>query len=417
MSHSALWTTELIREIKNKSVSAGDTMRGFGANRPFPTLDGLVVIPAQLHGPAAVDRYRDAVRTKVVIGEGLPQPLVLETPVFIPAMSFGAIGREGKMALAHAASQTGTATNTGEGGGLDAEREICQSGNGKLVVQWSTGRFGVNLRYLRSADAIEIKIGQGAKPGMGGHLLADKVTDQIASLRGIVPGKDALSPCRHLDVDQPGDLAGHVRLLRQVTGHRIPIILKLGPADVYEDVAAAIRLGVDAIAIDGAEGGTGCAPVVAIEHAGIPTIGLFAPIRRALADTGAAGKVKIMVMGGIRHGADVYKALALGADAVGMATASLIAMGCTACQQCMTGRCPAAIASQDESTLDWRAAGDRLARFLDRVTDEVRTLSALSGHDDVNSLSVSDVAALDWNVAAITGAPLIGYGPVCGPAV
>ncbi|MCL6451182.1 MAG: FMN-binding glutamate synthase family protein [Acetobacteraceae bacterium] len=412
MPRSAVWTPDVIKEIREKSKTGKYINRGFGANRPLPSLDDLMVVPAQLYGPAAVDRYREEVKTRVVIGERLLKPLVLETPVFIPAMSFGAISKAGKMAFALGAAKAGTATNTGEGGALPEEREVTRSeGQGKLIVQWSTGRFGVDVDYLRMADAIEIKIGQGAKPGMGGHLLAEKVSPAIAEIRKIPVGTDALSPCRHLDTDSPEDLRLHVELLREATDYQIPIILKLGPGRVYEDVKLAVECGVDAVAIDGGEGGTGCAPEVASEHAGIPTLGLFGPAMRAFKETRARERgIKLMVMGGIRNGADVYKCLALGADAVGMATATMIAAGCIGCQECHTGTCKQGLATQAaDAAMDWRDAGQKLANFLKVTTEELKTLVALSGHDNIDQLSPDDLVALDINAAAMTGVKLIGY--------
>lgn len=413
MSPSLLWAKPVVRSIWKKAKTGEYLVRGFGTNRPYPNLDDLVVVPAQLTGPAAVDKYRESINTRVIIGEDLARPLVLETPVFIAAMSFGAISKPGKLAFAYAAAKAGTATNTGEGGSPPEELQACrEGGEGKIVAQWSTGRFGVNTEYLRMADAIEIKIGQGAKPGMGGHLMAEKVSPEVARVRGIPLGTDALSPCRHLDVDSVDDLKKHVQLLREITNYEIPIIIKLGPADVYDDIVKAVELGADAVAIDGGEGGTGCSPAVASDHAGVPTLGLFAPAVRALRDTGAAERgIKLMLMGGIRDGADIYKAIALGADCVGIATAAMIAIGCTACELCHTGKCQPDIATQkpdEEIRLDWRRAGGELFNYIKAITEELKVLTALSGHGDISELSPEDLVAMTYDASAITGIKLMG---------
>ncbi|MGB9867580.1 MAG: FMN-binding glutamate synthase family protein [Bacillota bacterium] len=417
MPKSTIWDSQTVSEILQKAKTGKYSTRGFGTNRPLPSLDDLVIVPSQLAGSPAVDKYREHVDTEVVIGEWLEKPLRLKTPIFIAAMSFGAISKAGKMAFAYAASKVGTFTNTGEGGLLPEELEVCRSYGGSLVVQWSTGRFGVSAAYLKSGDAVEIKIGQGAKPGMGGHLLAEKVTPEIAKIRGIPMGTDALSPCRHLDVDSVEDLKKHVQLIRAVTENKVPVLIKLGPARVYDDARLAVELGADAIVIDGGEGGTGCAPHIVIEHAGIPTLGIMAPARRALKDTGAEKKgVKLLVMGGVRHGADVYKALALGADAVGIASAAMIAVGCTVCQMCDTGRCPKGIAGEGAGqTLDFKAAGEALANFINALTEEVKVLAALSGHSSISTIGLEDVRALTVDTSMITGAKLIGLEqPVTG---
>lgn len=408
---NAVWTQDIIKDINKKGRSGEYSTKGFGTNRPLPNLDDLMVVPAQLTGPPAVDKYRNHIDTRVVIGEHLPRPLVLEIPIMIAAMSFGAISKPGKMAFAYGASLAGTATNTGEGGALPEEREICSEHGGSLISQYSTGRFGVDIDYLRMGDAIELKIGQGAKPGMGGHLMAEKVTPLISQIRGVPIGTDALSPCGHLDVDSVDDLKKQVMLLREATDHQVPIIIKLGPADVYQDVKTAIELGADAVAIDGAEGGTGCSPSIAIEHAGVPTLGLFGPALRAFEETGARERgVKLIVMGGIRHGADIYKALALGADAVAVASAAMIAIGCIVCQECDLSTCTTDIARhRDEYRLDWKKSGARLANYLKATTDEVKVLTALSGHRRISDLSKDDLVATTYDAAAVTGVKLMGY--------
>jgi glutamate synthase domain-containing protein 2 len=315
-------------------------------------------------------------------------------------------------------------TNTGEGGVVEEEpyyangyekpsrkRKRWEPG-GYLTIQWSTGRWGVSADYVNAGDAVEIKIGQGAKPGMGGHLLGDKVTEDIARIRGIPVGSDALSPCRYYDVTDPDDIKKQVGFLRDITNYEKPIWMKLGPSRPYDDVKAAALAGVDAISIDGLVGGTGCSPEVVTQGVGIPTIALIGPAVRALKDLGLHRKVKLFALGGMRNGLDAYKAMAMGADGVGFGSAAEIAMGCRGCMACHQGNCPYGITSQNpkmRERLDPEEIGQRLANFINASAEEVKILTMLSGHSDVKELSEEDLRALDVDTAAITGLKLVGY--------
>lgn len=424
-----IWTFQTVDEIQYKAQTGKYLIRGYGAMRPLPHFDDLVIVPAQLQPPPPRDKYREDCNVEVVIGEGrVSKPLRLKIPVIFAAMSYGAISREAKIALAIATARLGTAVSTGEGGALPEEYYLAHgfrneedfrqgrksySPGGYLIVQWASGRWGVSLDYLLKSDAIEIKIGQGAKPGMGGHLLGEKVTEDIARVRGIPVGTDCLSPSRHYDiVDVERDLKKQIDILRDVTNYEKPIIVKLGPGRVYKDVEIAARAGADAIAIDGSQGGTGASPEMAIQHAGIPTIGCIGPAVRALKDLGLRDEVKLIVMGGIRSGADAVKAIALGADCVAIASAAMIAMGCRVCTQCMRGKCPYGITSQDpelRKRLNPEKAATKLVNFLKAMTEEIKMLTMLSGHDDIRQLSKEDLRALDVNVAAITGVKMLGH--------
>jgi glutamate synthase domain-containing protein 2 len=265
---------------------------------------------------------------------------------------------------------------------------------------------------VNAGDGVEIKIGQGAKPGMGGHLLGAKVTEEIAKVRGIPVGSDALSPCRYYDVLAPEDLKKQVEFLRDVTNYEKPIWIKLGPSRPYEDVRMAALAGVDAISLDGMAGGTGASPDAVTQGVGIPTIACIPPAVRALKDLGLHRKVKLFALGGLRGGLDAFKALALGADGVGFATAAEIAMGCRACMACHKGGCPYGITSQDpklRARLDPETAAERLTNFINATAEEIKMLTMLSGHDDITELSEEDLRALDINTAAITGLKLVGY--------
>ncbi|MBA7516430.1 hypothetical protein ES705_08478 [subsurface metagenome] len=401
------WTSDIIETIHLKAETGECALRGYGSSRMVPTLDDIIVIPAQLF-KTPIDKYRQRCNTKVVIGKGrVKKPLVLNIPIMIGAMSYGALSRNAKMALAKGTAHVGSAANTGEGGSFPEERKLAKN----LIVQWSTGRFGCTTQYLKTTDAIEIKVGQGAKPGMGGHLLAEKVTPEIAKIRGIPVGTDVLSPCRHLDMTKPGDLAKHVELLREVTNWNIPIIIKLGPGNIYNDVRLAAEANPDAIAIDGMEGGTGASPEVATEHAGIPTLGCIAPVVKALEDSGYRDEIKLILLGGIKTGADVAKTIAMGFDIVGIASAALIALGCRVCKQCNTGKCVYGIATQDSELaqrLDVNEGARRITNFLTVMTEELKTLTMLAGYDDIYKLTKDDLRALNREAANITGLKLIG---------
>lgn len=412
------WTTSVVEDIRFKAETGRYLIRGYGTNGPLPHFDDLIIVPAQLAPPVPLDKYREECDISVTIGEGrVSEPLKLRIPILIGAMSYGAVSQETKTACALAASLCGTATNTGEGGTFAGEYESTKP-NGYLVAQWASGRWGVSLDYLQKSDAIEIKIGQGAKPGMGGHLLGEKVTEDISRVRGLPVGTDALSPCRFYDVLDVDDLKKMVDLLRDVTDYKKPIMLKLGPGRIYEDVRIAVLAGVDAVAVDGMQGGTGAAPDIVSQSSGIPTIGTIGPAVRALKDLGLYRKVKLISLGGYRNGADVVKGLALGADVVGMSSSIEIAMGCRVCEQCSKGMCPLGITAQDPE-LRRRLSPERAARkvqnFLNAVSEEAKMLMMLSGHRGVRELNGEDLRALSLDAAAVCGVKLIGLEDYVAP--
>jgi glutamate synthase domain-containing protein 2 len=419
------WTFATIEEIHHKALTGDYLLRGFGTMGATPHFDSMVVVPSQLASPAPKDKYREECNMEVVIGEETCEnPIRLQYPFIFPAMSYGALSREAKLALAIAAAKTGIVTNTGEGGVVEEEpyyangfespkrsRKTWPPG-GYLVIQWSTGRWGVSADYVNAGDAVEIKIGQGAKPGMGGHLLGDKVTEDVAKIRGIPVGSDALSPCRYYDVLTFEDLKKQVEFLRDITNYEKPILMKLGPSRPYDDVKMAALAGVDAISVDGLVGGTGCSPDIVTQGVGIPTIACIGPAARALKDLGLHRKVKLFALGGIRGGLDAYKAMAMGADGVGFGSAAEIAMGCRGCMACHQGNCPYGITSQNpkmRERLDPEEIGQQLANFIKASAEEVKILTMLSGHSDIKELSEEDLRALDLNTAAITGLKLVGY--------
>ncbi len=413
-------------EIRYRAETGKYIIRGFGYAGKLPDFDDLLLVP--VHGlgtPAPVDQYRESVDTTVVIGKGMvKRPLRLSTPIMIGAMSYGATSREFKLACAKAANMVGTASNSGEGGQVMEklsdgsikwlEYEYTKP-NGYLVVQFASGRWGVSIEYLLNSDAIEIKYGQGAKPGFGGHLLGEKVTEEIAYTRGIPKGTDCLSPARHLDIRNLDDLKKLVKILRDIVGYEKPIGIKLGPGNVYKEVYAAAQCDIDFIAVDGKYGGTGASPQHAIQGLGLPTLACIPAAVKALKDAGVRDSVALVMLGGFRDGVDVAKALALGADAVALVSAIEIAAGCVMCGQCSTGRCPAGICTQDPE-LRKRIGGGKgideaakwIANYMKAVTKEIAQLAAACGHRSVREFNKEDLRAVTIEAAAIAGVKLAG---------
>jgi len=392
-----------VDETRKRALSGRLLVSGGRSNKlNVIGFDDLVFVPAQL-ARAPVDYYRENVSAETVIGGSSENPLRLKTPILIAAMSFGALSKEAKIALAKASSMAGTSTNTGEGGMLPEERKEAKL----LIAQYSTGRFGVDEEYIRKADAIEIKIGQGAKPGSGGLLPGVKVTEEIARLRKVPIGEDVHSPAHHPDIEKVEDLKKKVEWIRGLNGGK-PVIIKLGAGDVENDVKFAVKAGPDAIAVDGMEAGTGAGPKIMLDDFGIPALAALVKAREVLDKLKA--KQELLIGGGLSKGSDVAKALALGADAVFMGFAMLVAMGCTYCQQCHLGNCPVGIATQDPELrrkLDLKAAR-KVYNFITACTEEVKMAAAACGKRDVHELNRADLRSLSLVVSKITGVPLVG---------
>tara|TARA_B100001173_G_scaffold30771_1_gene23916 strand:+ start:102 stop:1163 length:1062 start_codon:yes stop_codon:yes gene_type:complete len=338
-------------------------------------------------------------------------------------MSFGSLSANAKEALGRGASAVGTSTTTGDGGMTDEER----SHSTKLVYQYLPSRYGMNPDDLRRADAIEVVVGQGAKPGGGGMLMGQKIDARVASMRTLPEGVDQRSACRHPDWTGPDDLEIKIIELREITGWRKPIYVKIGAARPYYDTALAVKAGADVVVVDGMQGGTAATQDVFIEHVGIPTLAAVPEAVRALKELGMHRTVQLIVAGGIRSGADVAKALALGADAVSIGTAALVAIGdndpaldeeyralgsaAGYWDQYQAGNDPAGITTQDPvlaSRLDPELAGRRLANYLKVLTLEAQTLARACGKSHVHNLEPQDLAALTVEAAAMAGVPLAG---------
>ena len=345
-------------------------------------------------------------------------------------MSFGALSYEAKTALARGATMAGSATCSGEGGMIPDERRY----SNKWYYQCIQSRYGFNPHHAQLADAIEVFIGQGQKVGMGGHLMGQKVTDQVAEMRSLPAGIDQRSPARHPDWMGPDDLALKVAELRELTDNQVPIQSKLGASRVYDDVRMAAKCDPDSIFLDSMEGSTGAGPHVAAANTGIPGIGAVREARRALDDVGKSGDITLVYAGGIRDGVDMAKALALGADAIAIGTAGLIALNCNKdipeadfekemgveagyCYHCHTGRCPVGVATQDpvlRSRLDPTEAAERVYNMLNTMTLEAQLMARACGKTNLHSLEPEDLAALTMEASAMAKVPLAGTDMTVG---
>ena len=392
---------EWVTEIKMRAAKGKPLVSGGRSNKLNKiSFDDLFFVPAQLTR-RPIDYFRQKIVSETVIGKNSKQPLKLSMPILAGAMSFGALSKEAKIAVAKATTIVGTATNTGEGGMLPEERENANI----LIAQYSTGRFGVNEDYIRSADAIEIKIGQGAKPGQGGLLPGDKVTEEISEVRNVPMGEDVHSPPCHPDILSINDLKEKVKWLRELTGGK-PIIIKLGAGNVEEDVKLALKADPDVIAVDGMEGGTGAAPRVMLDDFGTPVLSAVVKARKVM---GKNSKQDLIVGGGFNKGADIAKALALGADAVFMSFPLLVAMGCTYCKQCYMGKCPMGVTTQDpelRKRLNIDPAAKNITNFLNACNEEVKMVAGATGKANVHELDRDDLRSLSLLIEKITGIPL-----------
>ena len=410
-------------EIRRAAETGIYDIRGGGSKRRLPHFDDLLFLGASI-SRYPLEGYRETCNTKVTLGTRYAKkPLELDIPVTVAGMSFGALSGPAKEALGRGASAAGTSTTTGDGGMTPEER-----GQSKhLVYQLLPSRYGMNPNDLRKADAIEVVIGQGAKPGGGGMLLGQKIDDRVAEMRTLPKGVDQRSACRHPDWTGPDDLKIKILELREITNWQVPIFIKIAGARPYYDTTLAIKAGADVVVIDGMQGGTAATQEVFIENVGQPTLACIRPAVEALQDLDMHREVQLIISGGIRNGADAAKAIALGADAVSIGSAAMIAIGdndpkweaeyqelgtmAGAYDDWHEGKDPAGIFTQDPTLmkrLDPVKAGKRLSNFLKVMTLEAQTIARACGKNDLHNLEPEDLVALTLEAAAMAKVPLAG---------
>jgi len=416
---------EMVAWIRHAAELGRYDIRGMGAKRRVPNFDDLTFLTASL-SRYPLEGYREKCSTKTVLGtRNAENPIVLDIPITIAGMSFGSLSARAKDALGRGASMMGTSTTTGDGGMTPEERKSSKT----LVYQCLPSRYGFNPDDLHKADAVEVVVGQGAKPGGGGMLLGYKISPRVAEMRTLPEGIDQRSASRHPDWTGPDDLVIKIEELRELTEWKVPIYIKIGATRMEYDVKLACHAGADVIVVDGMQGGTAATQDCYIEHAGIPTLAAVRMAVEALEELGLYRKVQLIISGGIRTGSDVAKALAMGADAVSIGQAMLIAMGCNwdepewekdyrklgtqagYCHHCETGLCPAGITTQDkkiEKKLDPATAAKRIRNYLKTLTLEVQTLARACGKSDVHHLEKEDLVALTLEAAAMAKVPLAG---------
>ena len=420
---SATFDDYTLSEIRRAAATGIYDIRGGGAKRPLPGLDDLLFLGASM-SRYPLEGYRENCGTDVVLGTRFAKnPLRLKIPITIAGMSFGSLSAQAKEALGRGATIAGTSTTTGDGGMTPEERGQSEM----LIYQYLPSRYGMNPDDLRKADAIEVVVGQGAKPGGGGMLLGLKISERVAEMRNLPQGIDQRSACRHPDWTGPDDLEIKISELREITDWEKPIFIKIGGARPYYDTALSVKAGADVIVMDGMQGGTAATQEVFIEHVGQPTLACIRPAVKALQELGMHRKVQLIVSGGIRNGADVAKALALGADAVSIGTAALVALGdnnpeleeeyqklgttAGAYDDWHEGQDPAGISTQDpelSKRLDPVLAGRRLANYLKVMTLEAQTIARACGKSHVHNLEPEDLVALTVEAAAMAQVPLSG---------
>src|SRR6476660_6805441 len=429
LRESALYDRHTIHEIQRAAREGIYDIRGFGAKRKVPHFDDLLFLGASI-SRYPLEGYRERCDTDVTLGTRFAKkPLELKIPVTIAGMSFGALSAPAKEAIGRACTEIGTSSTTGDGGMTEEERGHSKT----LVYQVLPSRYGLNPDDLRRCDAIEIVVGQGAKPGGGGMLLGHKISDRVAAMRDLPQGIDQRSASRHPDWTGPDDLEIKIMELREITDWEKPVFVKVGATRTYYDVQLAVKAGADVVVVDGMQGGTAATQDVFIEHVGIPTLAATRLAVDALQELGMHREVQLVISGGIRTGADVAKALALGADAVSIGTGVVIAMGDNSPEldeayrelgsaagyydDYQAGLDPLGISTQDPqlaSRFDPVVAGRRVENYLRVLTLETQTLARACGKSHVHNLEPEDLVALTVESAAMARVPLAGTNWIPG---
>lgn len=383
-------------EIHEMAVKGQSIIAAMGTQMPMPSWDDILFLGAQLN-PMPLDEHAP-VKTETIIGKLAAKPMVLDHPVYISHMSFGALSRETKTALSRGSAMARTAMCSGEGGILPEEKAAAY----KYIFEYVPNQYSVTDENLREADAIEIKIGQGTKPGMGGHLPGGKVTPEIAAIRNKPLGQDVISPSRFPGIDTKEDLKALVDRLRLVSGGR-PIGIKIAAGRIEKDLEFCVYAGPDFITIDGRGGATGASPKIIRDSTSVPTIYALYRARKYLDQAGCGAQ--LVITGGLRVSSDFAKALAMGADAVAIASAALMAAACQQYRICGTGMCPVGVATQDEklrSRFKEDAAAQRVANFLRVSLEEIKTFARITGHDNIHDMDADDLCTVSREISEFT---------------
>lgn len=386
-------------EIHEMAVTGKSIHAAMGTLMPVPGWDDILILGAQLNPMPLNDE--DFVSTMTVIGKHAKKPMILDSPVYISHMSFGALSKESKTALAMGSAMARTAMCSGEGGILPEEREQAY----RYIFEYIPNLYSVTDENLRNADAIEIKIGQGTKPGMGGHLPGNKVTAEIAAVRQKEEGQDVKSPSKFPDIHTKEDLRDLVTSLRKRSDGR-PIGIKIAAGRIERDLEYCVFAGADFVTIDGRGGATGSSPLLLRDASSVPTIYALYRARKYL--DSVRSDMELVITGGLRVSSDFAKALAMGADAVAIASAALIAAACQQYRICGSGNCPMGIATQDpelRSRLHIEAAAKRVGNFLHVSNEELKTFARITGHTNVHDLSVSDLCTINREISDYTNIP------------
>ncbi len=388
-----------MKEIHQMAVSGRSIIEAMGTQMPMPSWDDILILGAQLNpAPLMEDEEVD---TKTVIGTHAKKPMVLQNPVYISHMSFGALSRETKIALAKGSAMAGSAMCSGEGGILPEEMAAAD----KYIFEYVPNRYSVTPENLKNADAIEIKIGQGTKPGMGGHLPGEKVTPEISKIRNKPMGQDVISPSKFEDINSKEDLKDMVDWLRAASEGR-PIGIKIAAGRIEKDLEYCVYAEPDFITIDGRGGATGASPKLVRDASSVPTIYALHRARKYLDQ--AEADIRLVITGGLRVSSDFAKAIAMGADAVAIASAALIAAACQQYRICGSGMCPVGVATQDpklRERFQEEAAAQRVANFLNVSLEELKTFARITGHRKLHDLCVDDLCTISREISEYTDIP------------
>ncbi len=391
-----------MKEIHEMAVTGKSAIEAMGTQRKMPNWDDVLVLGAQLN-PMPLDEHAE-VSLKTVIGKHAKKPMVLDMPVYISHMSFGALSRETKIALAKGSAAAGTAMCSGEGGILPEEKEAAH----KYIFEYVPNLYSVTEENLKTSDAIEIKIGQGTKPGMGGHLPGEKVTPEIAKIRNKPLGKDVISPSKFPGINSAEDLKRLVNDLRMLSDGR-PIGIKIAAGRIEKDLEFCVYAEPDFITIDGRGGATGASPAIIRDSTSVPTIYALYRARKYLDSIGS--DIDLVITGGLRVSSDFAKAIAMGADAVAVASAAMVAAACQQYRICGTGMCPVGVATQDEKLrerLHIDTAAKRVENYLKCSAEELRTFARITGNADIHSLSTDDLCTISREISEHTNIPHAG---------